>query len=119
MQEIDADVFYPLQVATQIGLFLAEGVVPLGTFLRLQAVFGAGAGLHGHDQAVICQLLKEFWHLGTDGVFTLVEVINQQVAEHVGGGPHTAVCSRIGGQFTDQQHQGQDAGLELIVGITC
>jgi hypothetical protein len=35
MQQVYTVVFNPLQVATQVGFLLAEGVVPLRTFLGL------------------------------------------------------------------------------------
>src|SRR5690606_3898735 len=102
VQQVHADVLHALQVAAQIGLFLAQGVIPLRAFLGLQAVFGTGAGLHGHDQAFVGQLLQQLGYLGADNILALVEIINQQVAEHVSGSAYSAVSGGIGGQFTDQ-----------------
>ena len=102
VQQVHADVLHALQVAAQIGLFLAQGVIPLGAFLGLQTVFGTGAGLHGHDQAFVGQLLEQLGYLGADNILALVEIINQQVAEHVSGSAYSAVSGGIGGQFTDQ-----------------
>ncbi|MNG13362.1 hypothetical protein D3C84_970360 [compost metagenome] len=95
VQQVYADIFDTLHIAAQVGFFLAKSVVPLRTLLSLQTELDAGAGLHRHNQAFVGQCLQQFGHAGTNRILAAIEVINQQVSQHVGGGPHSAVGGGI------------------------
>src|SRR5690554_7566107 len=111
--------FHSLQITAQVRLLLSEGVVPLCAFLGLQSIFRTNRGLHGHHQAFISQLLQKLWNLCANLILTLVQVVNQQVSQHVGCGAHSTVSNGISGQLADQRSEEHTSELQSRPHLVC
>ena len=89
-----------------------ELVRPHRAFARLQPEFG----LHGHQLALVDQLLQQLGHLLLKLGAVGLQVGDQQVHQGLGVGAHAVVGAGCARQLADQKHQGAQAGAQVAVG---
>ena len=111
-EELAAPAAQGRRIVGQPGLPAAELGLPLAALPRLHAVLVVEL----HQRARFHQLVEERREPSAQGGPVTGQVLDQQVRERFGGGPHPDVGAGFSRELADQEHEGAETGLEIAVG---